>query len=245
MVVLFVLLSGFCGACRQQDDTELVLFCAAGLRGPISKIAGQFQSETGVPVRLHFAGSGTLLSNLRVASGDLYLAADGSYIEQAIQHDLVSETFIVAQMTAGLGVRRGNPKQLATLTALIEQPEIRYGIGNPGTASIGRHTQKKLAAANVWELLEPNTMFPTVNELANAIELGSIDAAIIWDAVAHQYPGMDFVPLPEFADEQVDVTIAVTRNTRNHKAAVEFCRYLMDDKKGQVIFAQSGYAQAN
>ena len=55
----------------------LLVFCAAGIKPPVEAVAREYEQTFGVPVQLQYGGSGTLLSNLRVAdAGDLYLAAD-------------------------------------------------------------------------------------------------------------------------------------------------------------------------
>ena len=92
-ITLFLSICGIAYKSKTQKEAELVLFCAAGMKVPITEIANRFQEETGIPVRLHFAGSGTLLSNLRIAPGDLYLAADASYIKEAERYDLIAVSY--------------------------------------------------------------------------------------------------------------------------------------------------------
>lgn len=241
MMLIILCLIGFGGGCKSEKQPELVMFCAAGMKVPMTRIAAQYEAETGVAVRLQFAGSGTLLGNLRVAPGDIYLAADASYIAEAQRFQLLAETYVVARMTAGLAVPRGNPKGLVSIQDLIDNPKLRYAVGNPAAASIGRHTQTRLSQVKLWPLLTPTVMFPTVNELANAIELGSVDAGIVWDAVAHQYAEVDFIALPEFTNQSVEVTVALTNKASDNKWARDFCRYLINPDKGQSVFKQEGY----
>ena len=44
---------------------------------------------------------------------------------------------------------------------------------------------------------------PTVNDVANAVKLGTVDAGIVWDAVMAQYPTLDMVAVPEAQQEKV------------------------------------------
>ena len=228
------------GCEKPGDKTELVMFCAAGMKSPVSRIAEQYEREFGVAVRLQFAGSGTLLSNLQVAPGDIYLAADASYMEEAEKRGLIANTFPVATMKAGFGVPRGNPKKLRTLTDL-KREGIRSAIGNPDASSIGRFTKKILSAHDMWHGYKPTVLFPTVNELANAIKLGTVDVVVLWDAVANQYPEVDFVSLPEFDGEIKDVTVAVVKSSGKAAEAERFCRYLSAGNKGKIVFRDEGY----
>ena len=227
-------------SCGNRDEPELVMFCAAGMKSPVTRIAEQFEKERSVKVRLQFGGSGTLLGNLQIAAGDIYLAADSSYIDEASKRGFVSETMPVAFMKAGFGVPQGNPKDLASLTDL-KKPDLRAAIGNPDATSVGKFTKKILSRHGVWTQFTPAVQFPTVNELANALKLDTVDVAILWDAVAHQYPDVDFVSLPEFDAEEKDITVAVLKNSQNQELAVEFCRYLTSAEKGLVIFQEEGY----
>lgn len=223
-----------------RGNEPLVMFCAAGMKQPVTVIAEQFEAETGIKVQLQFAGSGALLSSLEVAPGDLYLAADSSYTEIAKEKGLLAETMLVAYMRAGFGVPSGNPRGLSTL-AEVQRDDIRIGIGNPDAASVGKFTQQVLSEEGLWDGFEPEVQFPTVNELANAIKLGTVDAAILWDAVAHQYPEIDFVSVPEFDQRKKDITIGVLTKSKQPTKALKFCRYLTAGDKGLPIFERDGY----
>ena len=46
-----------------------------------------------------------------------------------------------------------------------------------------------------------------------------VDAAILWDAIANQYPEVDFVHVPEFDAEKKDITVGVLTASSNEMAA--------------------------
>lgn len=223
-----------------EAKNSLVMFCAAGMRKPVTEIAKQYEEETGVAVRLQFAGSGTLLSSLEVAPADIYLAADSSYTGLARQKGLLAETMPVAFMRAGFGVPKANPMQISEL-ADVKRDDLRFGIGNPEAASVGKLTRKVLSEEGLWEEFEPEVQFPTVNELANAIKLGTVDAVVLWDAVAAQYPEIDFVNVVEFDSRPKDITVGVTTKATDPTEALRFCRYLTARDKGLLEFEADGY----
>tara|TARA_R110002096_G_scaffold33146_1_gene95881 strand:+ start:333 stop:1805 length:1473 start_codon:yes stop_codon:yes gene_type:complete len=238
LVGSIVVLSG----CGDKDISRepLVMFCAAGIKIPVARIAEQYEAEYGVPVQIQYGGSGTLLTSLKIADGDVYLAADSSYMELGKADGLIQETMPVAWMKAGLGVPLGNPKGLSQLEE-IQNPNLKVGIGNPEAASVGRFSKKILTKHELWDGFEPTVMFPTVNELANALKVSALDVAIIWDAVAYQYPEIDFVSVPEFDVEKKDVTVGVLTSSSQPTEALRFCRYLNAADRGQLIFEEEGF----
>lgn len=224
----------------------LVLYCAAGLKPPVELVARQFQQEYGVPVQLQFGGSGTLLNNARVAkTGDLYLAADESYLELARQHNLIAESIPVARQTAVIAVRRGNPKSVQGLQDLL-RPDVRTAIAAPDAASIGGLTRKILQASGLWPALESHVrqhgvFKSTVNDLANDVKLGAADAAIVWDSTVKQYPELELVKVPAFSSQPQTAWITVLQSCRQPTTALRFARYLSARDKGLPIFARFHY----
>ena len=74
------------GSAGDGGTQALDLYCAAGMRRPVEELCSAYERETGVPVRIQYAGSGTLLSSLQASrSGDLYVAGDVSFVDRAVE----------------------------------------------------------------------------------------------------------------------------------------------------------------
>lgn len=246
--VSFVLITGLLFSCQNSKENkttqELTMYCAAGMKAAVSKIANDYQQEYGVKVNLQYGGSGTLLSNLSIAKrGDLYLAADQSYIEKAMDKGLIEETQPLAFLKPVIAVAVNNPKSIYKLDDL-KKDNIKFAIANPDAASIGRLTRKILMETGRWEEISSiiSVMKPTVNEVANDIKIGTIDAAIIWDAVANQYPELDFLSLPEWDKYKQQTTVGVLKSSKNPTEALKFLRYLSASDKGLLTFSALGYS---
>jgi ABC-type molybdate transport system substrate-binding protein len=82
----------------------------------------------------------------------------------------------------------------------------------------------------------------TVTEAANAAKLGSVDAAVVWDAVAAGYPGQTVLAPPELAGVTGRVVVAVLSQSADPAAAVRFARYLADPDRGLKTFRAAGFA---
>jgi molybdate transport system substrate-binding protein len=167
---------------KQGGSVPLTVFCAAGLKKPVEEIALAYQKETGTEVRLQYGGTGTLLSQIRIAKqGDLFIAADDGALADAKKLGVTREEFQLAKQKPVLAVAKGNPKKIDSLASL-KADGIKLALPNPESASIGRVTKKLLGAE--WDALAAKAavMKPTVTEIAADLSLGAVDAAIVWDS---------------------------------------------------------------
>ena len=230
--------------CKQnKDEKSLLLYCAAGIKPVVEKVAKQYYEEYGVRVDLQYGGSGTLLSNLRVAKqGDLYLAADKSYIDEAIAFGILKETQPLAFIKPVIAVAKGNPKKINIVDDLFSE-NIKVSIANPDAASVGRLTKRMFEQSGQWEALENNisVLMPTVNEVANTIKLGTTDAGIVWDAIANQYKDLEIVNVPQFDPFVKNITIGVLSYSEQSTEALKFLRYLSAKNKGLEVFNEFSY----
>jgi len=231
----------------QGVQPPLVLYCAAGVNPPVAEIVKDYQNELGVTVSVQYGGSGTLLSNLRVAqTGDLYLAADASYIHIARQQGLIAETIPLATQRPVIATAKGNPRKIQSAQDLLRE-DVRIALGNPDVASIGKQTEAVLRKAGLWanvkQAVQSRGVFkPTVNDVANDVKIGTVDAGVVWDAVARQYPDLEIAaPLTEDPDFVMEITVAVLRSSRQRAAAHRFARYLSAQDRGLQVFQRHHY----
>lgn len=231
---------------KPAERAELMVYCAAGIKGPVEAVAKQYEQEYGVEIHLQYDGSGTLLNSLQVAKqGDLFVSADRSYIEIARGKDLVDEALPVAHQHPVIAVSKGNPKKIQTIKDLARE-DVKVSLANPEAASVGKQIRKALAAAGEWDTLkaavENRGVFkPTVNQVANDIKLGAVDAGIIWDSTCAQYPDLEAVEAPVLEKEDCEITVGVLRFAKNPTAALRFARYLTAADRGLPAFKKDGY----
>ena len=141
-----------------------------------------------------------------------------------------------------LAVKKGNPKHITSFDDLLRE-DTKLAQANPDAAAIGKLTREALQKTGQWEALKARTVVfkPTVNDVANDIKLGTVDAGILWDALSRQYPDLDFVPLPVLTNIQSRIAVAVLRTSPQPAAALRFAKYLGARDKGLKQFQQDGY----
>src|SRR5688572_10247550 len=185
---------------QTSGDTgvPLVVYCAEALRTPATEIAQDYEREVGQKVELRLGASQSILTNLQLTKGDLFLPADDSYVALAQEKDLIAETLPLAKMQAVVITRPGLSPPAETWGDLV-QPGRKLGLANPEAAAISKLTRAHLQKTDRWDdvmKLQP-TFLGNINEVGNAVQIGTVDAGIVFDAVAGHFPKATVVRLPE------------------------------------------------
>ncbi|MBG86444.1 MAG: molybdate ABC transporter substrate-binding protein [Verrucomicrobiales bacterium] len=224
-----------------ENKDTLMVFCAAGIKKPVAKTAKRYREEFGVEVQLQYGGTGTLLSQVRVAkTGDIFIAADDGAVEDAQRHGAVAEVLSLADQYPVIAVQKGNPKGVKSLDDLFRD-DVRVAIANPEAASIGKATRR--AVGNRWDKLKESvaTMKPTVTELASDLTIGAVDVAVVWNSTVPQFDKTEMVKIPEFSKEMDKVSATILTASSNPTAALKFARYLAAPERGGEAFKEFGF----
>lgn len=219
-----------------------MIYCAAGLQPPVSEILNAYEASHQIPFQTKFDGSGSLLSEIRVAGGDLFLAADRLYLTQAEQMKLVTEIVPIAYQYPIIVVPKGNPQRITGLSDLLK-PGVRLSLADPQRAAIGKVVSGILEKDGRWAALWKRAVIQreTVNQVANDVKLTAADAGIVWNVTAVQYPDLQAVHVPEFDHSKNEIAVGLLSTSTDPKAAHEFIRYLTDPSAGLRVFARHGY----
>ena len=224
---------------QNRDRPRLRLLCAAGMREPVSELINEFETETGVEVDVQFGGSGTLLAMMDQVEADLYLAADDGYIEEASRRGFVLSRHRVGFQSPVLAWNSAKKIDVTSLADWVRK-SARSGMALPETSAIGKMTEEVLAVEGVREEMQPCAHFVTVYELANAIQLGSVDSGIIWDNVAAQYKGVSVQELSELSGVVSAVEVAVLLSSSFPNSATDLAEFLSNDKIARDSFEAHG-----
>jgi len=228
------------------------VLAAAGLREPIEEIAKQYEAECGIKVDIQFGGSNTLLSQIqvdRIGTPDLLLAADEYFTKQAVEKKLALEVFDIALQHPCVVVKKESEISIRSVEDLMVD-RMRLSLGNPDQAAIGKSVRDALRRlpSNVWDRLESHVskygvFKPTVNEVANDVRIGSVDAGIVWNAtlVSPAYrETLRMIELPELADQEEMVSLAVLTSSLQPTSALKFARYVSAQDRGLRVFRSHG-----
>jgi len=213
---------------------------AASLRPSMEEIVAAYRRDTGRTVTVQYGGSEELLAQVRLPAGernfDLYIPADESYLTdlapQAIQ--------ALGTMKAVVLFRPSKPIESWTdLTATGR----RLALAEPTSAAIGKLTKAKLESSGRWLELAVRVVVhtDTVTHSGNAVKLGTVDAAIVWDAVAvGQFPDLPRVSLPEL--DGITANVVAARLTIGIESEA-FWNFLTTDERCREVLKRQGFAE--
>jgi molybdate transport system substrate-binding protein len=234
------------GSQAADATAPLVVYCAASNRAVMEEIRKSYEAETGRQVQIQYGPSQTLLSSLEVSqTGDLYLPADDSYIQTALDKGLVGEVIPIARMHAVVAVPKGNPKKLSSFSDLLRS-DVRLIQASAEATAIGNLTREVLTQSNLWSQLDQATegYRTTVTDIANDLLVGAADAGIVYDAVLATYPDLEFFTIPELEQAVSQVSIGVLHSAPQSAAALHFARYVTARDRGLEQYQKFGFKTA-
>jgi molybdate transport system substrate-binding protein len=226
--------------CNDAPNNAVTLYCAAGLRQPISQIIETYTQLTRRKVNLIYNGSGALLSQIKLGYGDLYLPANIAYVHDAAHAGLTTQFSPVAFLTAAIVVH----KDCTTIQSLqdLTQPGVRISFADH-TAAIGRFARATLSKHGLYTEIQKNIIVtkPTVNNIVEDVSLGSADATIAWAAVAKNHSNLRTIPVPIFSQPRQQTAIALLETSKNQKAAQHLADYISTSEHARQIFIAHGF----
>ncbi len=230
---------------QSQAATTLLVHAGAGIRPALDDAATAFTKKTGVKIDYNYKGSGCLLPDVLMSGkGDVYIPGEDYYLKQALQRKLIQPgAKIVASMTTVIIAGPGNPKGIRTLQDLAK-PGVRFGLGDPKVVACGRAGQEALTKAKAWSAAQKNQVMSAqnVSELSNAVRLGNLDAAIVWNATAAMYSAQNLttVPVPAKFAVTSKVPVGVVAKSSHPREAQQFADFLASPE-GRQIFLKHGF----
>ena len=183
----------------------------------------------------------------------MLLVADESYTQQAVESNLAKEVLSIAVQRPCIIVQKNSTIQISSLDDLMVSGR-RLSIGNPDQAAIGKVVRQALQktptadGSNQWKRLESQVLQhgvykPTVNEVANDVRIGAVDAGIVWTATVSSpayKESLRVIELPELSSESEIVSMAVLSSSPQPTEALKFARYVSARNRGLEVFRSHG-----
>jgi molybdate transport system substrate-binding protein len=257
LVALLALLKWGSPRPSEPGKGRLYVYCAAGLREAFEEVAARYRQEYGIEMETTYEGSGKLLGEIQAGQqGDLFLAADTTFLDDAARLGFLEERTPVASQVPCL-VWRPDATQVPSNTSApnddalwraVLAENVKLSLAEPKVAGISRVASRQLQKETLdgqplWELLmkKATVVRQTVNEVANDVRAGVVDVGIVWDATASQYPELRVTRVAKLDESVQQVELGVLRFSKQPSRALHFLRYLSSRDRGLPIFQKHAY----
>ena len=225
-----------CGTSCGGEGADLKIMAAASLSDVFQDISETFESETGIKTTLYTAGSSTLATQIiEGARADVVGLADektmGRIIE-AGQSASENEVQIFATNHLVLVTPKGNP---ASISSFMDLSDAIIAVCIP-TAPCGSLAYAFAEREGV--ALEPASVEPNVRSVRTKVELGEVDAGLIYVTdITHD---MEVIDVPGLNTLETKYPIAALKPEK--RAAKDFIAFIVSDL-GQTILADYGFGK--
>ncbi len=229
-------------SCGPREGEGLRFYCAASQRLVMERVLALYEKEGGHVVHVQYGGSGAIRAQFTLAGADLFLPADVGYLKGLQVED--SERLALVELVPVILVEKGNPHEIRILEDLAT-PKLRLCIGDESTA-IGKVSQSVLEAEGLVSSVLKQVVVerPTVTGVAETVELGAVDAAIVWCSTAEVLKDRcEIVAIPKASNVTSIATIAVVSENRSkQEEARRFLEFLHSDPRVRALYKEYGYS---
>lgn len=231
---------------EQSGAGKIVAFCGSASKPALQDAAENFEEETGITVELHFSGSGTMLSEMKMSeAGDLYIPGSPDYMVRAMEDNVVYPETIekVAYLVPAIITPKGNPENIDALEDLASDG-TKVGIGNPKSVCVGEYAVGVLENNGLYDEVEKNITVhaKSCSDTASLAAAGTVDAIIGWRVFHFWHP--DETEIVYIENDRVPriafVPAAVSKFTNNRAQAQKFIDYLTSSQ-GNHFFQEYDY----
>lgn len=163
LVVASVAVASARAADAAASDAPLTVFAAASLKESMDAAAAAFETETGTPVRVSYAGTSALARQVEQrAPADVFVSADSDWMDWLQERNLIDVATRVDLLGNTL-VLVAPAGSAATPLALGRRTDLRPLLGERGrlalalTASVpaGKYAKAAFESLGLWAALQP------------------------------------------------------------------------------------------
>ena len=223
----------------QALSGTVTVFAAASLTKSFTVLGKQFEAaHPGVTVKFSFGGSDTLAAQItQGAPADVFAAASTTTMDTVTKAgDGAGTPVVFVRNELEIAVAPGNPLKIQNLADLTKSG-VKVALCAP-KVPCGAAAQKALKAGNVK--LTPVTLEQDVTSALTKVELGSVDAALVYHTdVAGAAGKVAGVTFPEATAAINTYPITLLKDAPNPTAARAFETYVLGT--GESVLLQAGF----
>lgn len=235
-------------------DQEIIVLCGTSMRVPLEEIIRRYKKTSGNTVIATYGESSELCSQLlNVRKGDIFICHD-PFMPWAEEQGMIHTWENVARLDIVLVVPKGNPKQIKGVEDL-SRSGLKVGIGDQRYSTSGVIVNHLLKRMDTGKAIRKNIRMESKGHQgrAAAVIFGTLDAAVIWNAVAFLFRDkLDIIPIPKDRIDavssatygksdlrKINVSIGITILALNKEQVRDFWEFAAHE--GKQVFSKYGF----
>jgi molybdate transport system substrate-binding protein len=233
-------------AAREQ---RITVFAASSLSGLFEALGRGFaRVRPGAVVAPAYGASSTLRAQIEHgAPADIFVAADFAQMQPLVAAQRVEAPVTFATNRLAVAVPLANPARMESAVDLARSG-VRLATASEGVP-IARYTTQLLERLqkrpgyprDFARRVRANivTREPNAQSIVIKVQLGEVDAAVVYQTEVRFSEGIRSIPIPEDANIVVEYPIAVVAGSTHRQLAEQFIRFVFSGD-GQFILRRFG-----
>jgi molybdate transport system substrate-binding protein len=244
---LFLLLALVAGAQSARAEDSIVVFAAASLKDALDEAAGAFKAQSGVELKISYAGSLALAKQIEQgAPADIFASADQDSMDYAAQRNSIKpETrFNLLGNKLVVIVDKDSPMTAIAFTHDAFQKALgngRLATGEVSSVPVGKYAKSALEKLGLWTVVESKlAMSDNVRTAMTFVSRGEAPIGIVYatDAAADKNVKV-IATFPEDSHAPIIYPVAQTATSKN-PAAPKLLDFLKS-AAAKPIFEKQGF----
>ena len=225
-----------------QQPEELVVLCGNSFVQPVEQLCSEFREKTGIAMTSTVAGSEDFLPLVKTGQkGDILITHD-PYLDYVRDANALADYVQVGFVAPVLAVQPGNPKGIKSIQDLA-QPGLKIALTDPQYSTCGEMVLALLAKKGIKDAVMANVgnrVTKGHSALGTFLKTQVVDAAILWNGVAHTFrDSLEVVKTPYEYDQETRVHIIALGYSKRPEALRKFMEFAHG--RGPEVFAAYGY----
>ena len=233
-----------------SGESALTVYAASSLTDAFGELKDNFEEEnSGTEVRLNFAGSSTLLTQLEQgAPADVFASADEAKMDAAVSDGLAEAPQTFARNRLTVIIPAGNPAGIESYRDLA-RPGITLVLAQD-EVPVAQYAKESLTKANAVYardfservLSNVASREADVKAAANRVAVGDADATIVYasDATLDLRERVEVIEIPEELNVVASYPIAFTEDAQSPELAQGWVDLVLSDE-GQRVMEKWGF----
>jgi molybdate transport system substrate-binding protein len=223
---------------------ELVVLCGNSFVQPVEQLCSEFRAKTGIAMTSTVAGSEDFLPLVKTGQkGDILITHD-PYLDYVRNANALADHVQVGFVAPVLAVQPGNPKGIKSIQDLA-QPGLKIALTDPQYSTCGEMVLALLAKKGIKDAVMANVgnrLTKGHSALGTFLKTQVVDAAILWNGVAHTFKdSLEVVKNPYEYDQETRVHIIALSYSKRSEALQKFMEFARS--RGPEVFATYGYTK--